>query len=103
MRKEARESEEEKHRRIDSTIIQVGENLDKRAQLVRERQSAEEGRRIEFIQKLDLVRGLYIVYLIHSNMHGKTYNLNRCRSSRKQAFFRAKARAIKGEDSRRKG
>ena len=103
VRKEARESEEEKHRRIGGTIMQVGENLDKGAQLVRERQSAEEGRRMEFIQKLDLVRGLCVVCLIHGDVHGKTHDLNGCRSSRKQAFFRAKARAMKGEDGRRKG
>jgi len=102
VRGEARESEEKEYRRTGGTVLEIGEDLDKGAQLVMEQQMEGEARKVVFMQNLDLVRGLCVVCLIHGDAQGKSHSLDSCRSNRKQAFFRAKAKALKDKDGRRK-
>lgn len=100
--REARESEEEEHRRLSGTALDIGEDLDAGAQLFAENQRAEEAGRMVFMQNLDMVRGLCMVCLVHGDVQGKTHDLDGCRSNRKQSFFRAKASVLKDKNGKRK-
>ena len=61
----------------------------------------EEGRRLEFMQRLELVRGMCMVCLAQGKLEGRTHSLEGCTSSVKQRFFRAKKRA--NEQGRQNG